>query len=219
MNEFKMSLFLPPISPVKDSTTGQTIQSATLTPHKEVTLQEVYQLVTHSERLKLLTGNVRRAVENGDEKLYRTLKQQTLPYVTPCGVFSYRNCVHLVNPSGLTVVDIDHLDSPEEAEMLKRQLFSDHFLCPALAFISPSGRGVKAFIPYDLTRDPDVKRNAAENIYWAMNYVHSVYDSHNGGPDKEDDKKKHPDKGVDISGKDLVRACFLSYDEKALIRL
>ena len=147
MNQFKMSLFLPPISPVKDSTTGRIIQPPTLTPYKEITLQEVYKLITSSERLKTLTETVRRAVENGDEKVYRMLKQQTLPYVTPCGVFSYRKSDSLTGPSGLIVVDIDHLDSRREAEKLKRQLFDDLLLRPVLAFTSPSGHGVKAFIP------------------------------------------------------------------------
>lgn len=116
MNQFKMSLFLPPISPVKDSATGRIVQPPTLTPYKEITLQEVYKLITSSERLKTLTETVRRAAENGDEKAYRMLKQQTLPYVTPCGVFSYRKSDSLTGPSGLIVVDIDHLDSRGEAE-------------------------------------------------------------------------------------------------------
>ena len=218
MNKFKMSLFLPPISPVKDSTTGRIIQPPTLTPYKEITLQEVYKLITSSERLKTLTETVRRAAENGDEKVYRMLKQQTLPYVTPCGVFSYRKSDSLTGPSGLIVVDIDHLDSRREAEKLKRQLFDDLLLRPVLAFTSPSGHGVKAFIPYDLARIPDTKQNTSENIHWAMNYVQAIYDFHSRHPDREDKKTNHSGKGVDRSGKDLVRACFLSYDEEALIR-
>ena len=218
MNQFKMSLFLPPISPVKDSTTGRIIQPPTLTPYKEITLQEVYKLITSSERLKTLTETVRRAVENGDEKVYRMLKQQTLPYVTPCGVFSYRKSDSLTGPSGLIVVDIDHLDSRRAAEKLKRQLCDDLLLRPVLAFTSPSGHGVKAFIPYDLARIPDTKQNTSENIHWAMNYVQAIYDFHSSHPDREDKKTNHSGKGVDRSGKDLVRACFLSYDEEALIR-
>ena len=213
-----MSLFLPPISPVKDSTTGRIIQPPTLTPYKEITLQEVYKLITSSERLKTLTETVRRAAENGDEKVYRMLKQQTLPYVTPCGVFSYRKSDSLTGPSGLIVVDIDHLDSRREAEKLKRQLFDDLLLRPVLAFTSPSGHGVKAFIPYDLARIPDTKQNTSENIHWAMNYVQAIYDFHSSHPDREDKKTNHSGKGVDRSGKDLVRACFLSSDEEALIR-
>ena len=218
MNQFKMSLFLPPISPVKDSTTGRIIQPPTLTPYKEITLQEVYKLITSSEHLKTLTETVRRAAENGDEKIYRMLKQQTLPSVTPCGVFSYRKSDSLTGPSGLIVVDIDHLDSRREAEKLKRQLFDDLLLRPVLAFTSPGGHGVKAFIPYDLARRPDTKQNTSENIHWAMNYVQAIYDFHSSHPDREDKKTNHSGKGVDRSGKDLVRACFLSYDEEALIR-
>ena len=218
MNQFKMSLFLPPISPVKDSATGRTVQPPTLTPYKEITLQEVYKLITSSERLKTLTETVRRAAENGDEKIYRMLKQQTLPYVTPCGVFSYRKSDSLTGPSGLIVVDIDHLDSRGEAEKLKRQLFDDRLLHPVLAFTSPSGYGVKAFIPYDLARIPDTRQNTSENIHWAMNYVQAIYDFYSSHPDGEDKKTNRSGKGVDRSGKDLVRACFLSYDEEALIR-
>ena len=218
MNQFKMSLFLPPISPVKDSATGRTVQPPTLTPYKEITLQEVYKLITSSERLKTLTETVRRAAENGDEKIYRMLKQQTLPYVTPCGVFSHRKRVILTGPSGLFGVDIAHLDSRGEAEKLKRQLFDDRLLHPVLAFTSPSGYGVKAFIPYDLARIPDTRQNTSENIHWAMNYVQAIYDFHSSHPDGEDKKTNRSGKGVDRSGKDLVRACFLSYDEEALIR-
>ena len=42
----------------------------------------------------------------------------------------------------------------------------------------------------------------------AMNYVHCMYDTEN----------TQPGKGVDTSGKDLVRACFLCHDPKALLR-
>lgn len=207
MNEFKMSLFLAPISPVKDTETGKIIKPATLKPYKTMTVQDVYKTITTNRRLQLLTAQVRQAAESGDLSAYRALKQALLPYVTPCGTFSYRRGNCLVQPSGLVVVDIDHLDSAEEARELRRKLFNDPFLKTELAFISPCGRGVKAFVPYNLNRTPDIKQNAAESIYWAMDYVQCAYA----------DGKTKSDKGVDTSGKDLVRACFLSYDEEALI--
>lgn len=141
MNEFKMSLFLAPISPVKDGGTGQIIKPATLKPYKTMTLQEVYRTITANTRLQLLTDRVRRAFDSGDLSAYRALKQELLPYVTPD---------------------------------------------PAL---------------------PDVRQNAAESIRWAMDYVQCVYA----------DGNRNSPKGVDTSGKDLVRACFLSYDSGALI--
>lgn len=207
MKDYKMSLFLAPISPVRDADTEKIITPATLKPFKTQTLQEVYRTITTNRRLKQLTEQVRQAAESGNPQTYRTLKQELLPYVTPCGIFSYRRGNCLVQPSGLFVVDIDHLDSTEEAEELRGKLSHDSFLNPALVFISPCGKGVKAFVPYDLSRIPDLHRNAAESIYWAMDYVQCVYA----------DGNLKSDKGVDTSGKDLVRACFLSYDPHAII--
>ena len=58
---------------------------------------------------------------------------------------------------------------------MRRQLFDDLFLLPELVFVSPGGHGVKAFVPYDLGRTSDVKQNAAENIYWLMEYARLRY--------------------------------------------
>ena len=52
--ERKLSFFLPPISPVKDAN-GKNVTPATLVPHKELTLEEVWNIVTGSPRLKKLT--------------------------------------------------------------------------------------------------------------------------------------------------------------------
>ena len=193
---------------MKDGGTGQIIKPATLKPYKTMTLQEVYRTITANTRLQLLTDRVRRAFDSGDLSAYRALKQELLPYVTPCGTFARRRSDSLLEASGLVVVDIDHLDSADEAARLRRQLFEDPFLRPELVFISPCGQGVKAFVPY--TPDPalpDVRQNAAESIRWAMDYVQCVYA----------DGNRNSAKGVDTSGKDLVRACFLSYDPGALI--
>lgn len=194
---------MPPISPIINKATGERVKNATMTPLRTVTLDEVYQLITANERLVALTAEVRNAAMQGDENTCRLLKQQTLPYVTPCGVFARRRSNCLNESSGLVVVDIDHLESTEEAEKLRQQLFDDPYLCPALVFISPTGRGVKAFVPCN------PEQSMADGVRWAMSYVHCMYDSEN----------KNPEKGVDTSGKDPVRACFLCHDPKALIRI
>lgn len=143
MNEFRMSLFLAPISPVKDDETGKVVKPATLTPYKTTDLQEVYKIITTNEQLKQLTGQVRMAVESGDTQACRRLKQENLPYVTPCGVFTRRRSDCLTETSGLVVVDVDHLQSLAEAEALRQRLFDDPYLCPTLVFVSPTGRGGK----------------------------------------------------------------------------
>lgn len=207
MYECKMSLFQNPIAPQRDAQ-GRTLKAATLTPVMEVSPAEVHQLITCNEPLRLATSQVR----NADD--LRAAKAALLPYVTPCGVFARRNCRSLLKPSGLVVVDIDHLDSLQEAERMRRTLFDDLFLCPVLCFISPGGRGVKAFVPYRPKHTPAVTQNAAqdaaESMYWAMNYVEMTY-----GGDAQD---MLAGKGVDTSGKDIVRACFLCHDPGALLR-
>lgn len=200
---FKMSLFMPPISPIKDKTTGRTVKSATLTPLRTINLEEIYKLITSNEKLTALTLEVRNAALWGDENTSRLLKQQTLPYVTPCGVFTRRRSDCLEEASGLVVVDIDHLESTEEAEKLRQLLFDDPYLCPALVFVSPTGQGVKAFVPCA------IGQSATDGIRWAMNYVHCMYDTDH----------QQSGKGVDTSGKDLVRSCFLCHDPGALIRI
>ena len=104
---------MPPISPMKDGATGKTVKSATLTPLRTLELNEVYQLITANKRLITLTQAIREAALQGDDNNCRMLKQQTLPYVTPCGVFTRRRSDCLKLPSGLVVVDVDHLDSPD----------------------------------------------------------------------------------------------------------
>ena len=99
-------------------------------------------------------------------------------------------------------MDVDHLESNEEARKLRQLLFEDPYLHPVLVFISPTGKGVKAFVPCA------PGQSATDGIRWAMSYVHCMYDTDH----------PQPGKGVDTSGKDLVRSCFLCHDPEALMR-
>ncbi len=82
-NFFKMSLFMPPISPIKDQATGKVTKPASLVPQQTVDLTQVYQLITANERLARLTDDIRRAAERNDSDAVRLMKQQTLPYASP----------------------------------------------------------------------------------------------------------------------------------------
>ena len=83
---------------------------------------------------------------------------------------------------------------------MRRTLFDDPFLCPILTFISPSGRGVKAFVPYSKLYADDQTRNVKESINWAMQYIEITYGA------EMNDSTETPPKAVDTSGKDIVRA-------------
>ena len=183
-NIFRMSLFMPPISPIRDKISGKNLRNATLTPLHTVDVNEVHKLITSNAKLAALTHEVRNAALLGDDNACRR-----------------SDCIE--EASGLVVVDIDHLESTEEAEKLRQLLFDDPYLCPALVFVSPTGQGVKAFVPCA------IGQSATDGIRWAMNYVHCMYDTDH----------QQSGKGVDTSGKDLVRSCFLCHDPGALIRI
>lgn len=110
----------------------------------------------------------------------RTAKATLLPYVTPCGTFTRRNSKCFVSPSGLVVIDVDNLDSYDEAVSMRRLLFDDPFLCPVLTYVSPSGRGVKAFVPSGTLYPEDEAQNITESMNKAMQYVEMAY-----GPERQ----------------------------------
>lgn len=99
-NDFRMSYFMPPIAPIKDEH-GQLVTPPTLIPCCEVSVEQVFQMITGNKNLKVLTEQVRNSED------IRTAKASLLPYVTPCGTFSRRSSKCLIDPSLLTVVDID----------------------------------------------------------------------------------------------------------------
>ena len=118
-NDFRMSYFMPPIAPIKNEQ-GRIVTPATLIPSCEVSVEQVFQMITCNENLKILTGQVRNSED------MRTAKASLLPYVTPCGTFSRRNSKCFVASSHLVVVDIDHLDSYQEAVEMRSTLFNAH---------------------------------------------------------------------------------------------
>ena len=187
-NDFRMSYFMPPIAPIKDEH-GQLVTPPTLIPCCEVSVEQVFQMITCNENLKVLTEQVRNSED------IRTAKASLLPYVTPCGTFSRRSSKCLIDPSLLTVVDIDYLTSYQEAVEMRKTLFNDPLLHPVLT------------LPM-----ADDANCITEKMKLAMLYTVMIYGT--GTPPPFGEKKK----GVDFSGKDIVRSCFLCHDPGALFR-
>lgn len=189
-----MSYFHAPVATYQNAQ-GQRV-FASMQPALTVTLQQVYQLITADATLRQLTEEVRQSPDLGDAK------KRLLPFVTPYGTFSRRNCASLLRLSGLLPVDIDKLPSAQQAEELRDRIAADRFLCPALTFVSPSGKGVKLFLPYYRERVERGETTLAQLFQWTAAYVEAMY----GCP-------------VDGSGKDVVRACFLCHDPKAVLHI
>ena len=203
-NNYRMSYFMPPIAPIKDKQ-GRLMTPPTLIPFCEVSIEQVFQMITCNENLKALTEQVRNSED------IRIAKASLLPYVTPCGTFTRRSSKDFVSPSHLVIVDVDGLHSYQEAMEMRRMLYDDPLLQPVLTFVSPSGLGVKAFVPCHYSSTTNDIQNITENISWAMRYVETAYNTVTAVSSETKSK-------VDFSGKDLVRSCFLSYDPEALFR-
>lgn len=120
-------------------------------------------------------------------------KKVILPSVVFQGRFSGQTKEDLLELSGLTCLDFDHVDNPAE---LKQMLWHDEMLCPLMAFISPSGKGVKVVVEFSCTSIEEYERD----ITAVWNYVDTIY-------------------GVkcDAQCKNVNRLCFLCYDSEVLI--
>jgi hypothetical protein len=101
------------------------------------------------------------------------------------GMFKSRDAKGLIEMSGLMTLDFDKFKDQVEAQTYKAKLIENDFIFAA--FISPSGKGVKALarVPKDIS-----------NFTLYFNSLEKHFDS------------LHFDK----SGKDIARFCFESYD-------
>ena len=154
-----MSYFMPPIAPIKDKQ-GRLMTPPTLIPFCEVSIEQVFQMITCNENLKALTEQVRNSED------IRTAKASLLPYVTPCGTFTRRSSKDFVSPSHLVIVDVDGLHSYQEAVEMRRMLYDDPLLQPVLTFVSPSGLGVKAFVPCHYSSTTNDIPKITDNMSW-----------------------------------------------------
>lgn len=114
--------------------------------------------------------------------------KKSLDYVTFSGTFSTRLAPNLLRHSGYVAIDIDDL---ADAPLLKTQIASDSYV--AACFLSPRGNGLKVIVAIaDITRHKETFADLAE-------YFNSVY-------------RLEGDEKVDMSGSDVSRALYLSYD-------
>lgn len=156
----------------------------TVVPYATVSIEDIIPIM-QSEQLRLLTERVRTASTPEEKKECKGL----LPYITVNGVFSQRNNASLVEYSGLTAVDFDHIPD-EDMSNVKKVLGNDpHSL---FGFVSPSGNGLKVIIRHDNTAP------ALHDLLYPQ-FIR-YYQVQLGIP------------YVDTSVKDVARATYLAYD-------
>jgi hypothetical protein len=177
-NKYMMSFFRKPITNKQ--------------PLKTVSLFELFTMV--HERYAIVETETLRTIS--DHNQARQYKGQHFDYVTPSGVFSYCSDASLVQHSGAICLDLDNLN---DVEAMRQALLADEMFETLLLFRSPSGNGLKWFLPIDLSR--------CDHKTWftaIRNYLMACY--------------ALTDKQVDPACRNVSRACYIGYDPDAYLK-
>ena len=150
---------------------------------------DVYQLIT-SDTLAEETNEMRGLCNPNAIKDFKATK---LPHITPSGIFYFRCDDGLKYHNETICIDVDGVESEEELQETKRILIEDPCFYTLMLFRSPSGNGLKWFIPIDLNQCGHRKWFEA-----VRNYLYQTYDI------------VADEKCVNSS-----RSCFLCYDPEA----
>ena len=158
-------------------------------PAANMSLPEVYKLIT-SDKYQAITSALR---NESDPNGRREMKEMQLDYITPSGVFYSRCDDGLKYHSEILCVDIDHMKDEAQLQDTKQTLIEDPYFHTLMMFRSPSGDGLKWFIPIDLKQCGHRKWFEA-----VRNYLHQTY------------SLTADEKCINVS-----RSCFLCHDPEA----
>ena len=131
---------------------------------------------------------------------YKAYKEKEFPAVTFSGTFpkGKRKAKHLTLHSGQVIIDIDGLTGEQIAELLAELAQMPQVV---IAFVSPSGLGVKVIVRVNPIPQNDLEHKGA---YQAC-------------LDFFDDLSTEFGFTIDTSGKDCSRLCYLAHDPLAII--
>lgn len=161
-------------------------------PQQYMNIRGIYDYVSNELCAGRATQLYRQMLGTCSDEECKAFKKLYFENALFAGVFSYRNAKGLLRRSPFMPIDIDHLSSEQEAEDLKHRLVSDRQVETALAFISPSGRGVKWIVELPEWTD---------RLTFRQQYIElSIHVGFNYGYQ------------ADPSCKDVCRGCFLPYD-------
>jgi len=162
-------------------------------PSRDLSMRDIYSLIRGDE-LEEQT-QVLNYMYKKDKKLYSSMKESDLPYVTYSGKFKERSEKGIIKHSGYICIDIDGIqDLPQS---------SANFPSIVLLHDSPSGNGVKIVFEVDF--------HGCENIE-AIKVLHKCYSRYlTDYYTMELILKGYRDFKVDYLP-DMSRACFLCHD-------
>ena len=115
---------------------------------------------------------------------------------------------NVVSLTGYVTIDIDDIADYDTACMVRDGLFDDDVLSPVVAFVSPSGCGVKAIFRVDGLDGGGTTEEMAERYAKAYNDLNGCIALRKPYIFGDDVRFV-----LDSSGKDMTRCCFMGYDE------
>ncbi|WP_350291385.1 BT4734/BF3469 family protein [uncultured Croceitalea sp.] len=167
---------------------GKKLKSKNAQIDGTTSIKETYNVIATDNDLRSQTESIRKIT---DLKIYRDAKLE-LPFVMPSGIFEERRKTSFLAHSGFICIDIDKIENVQQViEVLTKLPFV------ALEFISPSAKGVKAFIPIDI--------DSAEHLDFFLALEKYFKEEH--------------DIELDPACKDISRSCLLSHDPSAYLNL
>ena len=135
-----------------------------------------------------------------EPKRYKKYKEKEFPAATFSGTFpkGQRKAQHLKTHSGQVILDIDGLTGEQMTVLLTELSTMSQVV---LAFVSPSGLGIKVIVRVDPIPQNDLEHKGAYQA--CLNFF--------------DDLASFYGFTIDTSGKDCSRMCYLAHDPQAIV--
>ena len=164
-----------------------------------VTLQAVRERILDGKRGLDEKTRYCNATAITDPKVYKGYKEKNLPAVTFSGTFpkGKRKAQHLIRHSSFITIDIDGLLPSQIPDLLAELAQMPHVV---LAFISPSGLGIKVIVRVNPIPTNDIEHKGAYQA--CLDFFEDLADEY--------------EFEVDTSGKDCSRLCYLAHDPLAI---
>jgi len=153
--------------------------------------------IIKSEVLKPLTLALRSMIGNVEDDALAEFKLLNFQSVTSAGTFRRRCASAIITPSDLLTIDIDGLKSAAAAREMMHRIIDDPLIDVDLAFISPKGLGVKAFVTIPQRLRGKTFKQSFDFFTKHIAATHGVL--------------------IDQSGSDISRLALICWDEQAYL--
>lgn len=169
--------------------------------HEKISLKRVYEIITSDEDVKKVVNKIRVLLITAGKDTSKKYKEKNCKHLVFQSEFNVsRKKKNVYRLTGLVCIDIDGLGFGT-AKTVKNALAANTELNPVLAFISPSGNGVKVVVKSkrleNMTGDWKTLANEFELEYHKISAY--IYKRHGCKTDK--------------SCEESARCCFASHDE------